>query len=161
MSKQGKKKKRPSEYLEATPAPKDNIAPGDRCVYCGKALSPESGQWLVTVRTRSFPVCSDECREQADAYVQADRKNKKFLYLVLFLCAIAILIGSVVHDPSLFLYPAISLAGLGLILFPYPITSFETFFGCPIRRVVFISRILGGMLILLGIFFLLAIRMAG
>jgi len=161
MSKQGKKKKRPSDYLAGPSDPTANIAQVDRCVYCGKALSPESGQLLVTVRTRSFPVCSEECRENADAYVRADRKNKTFLYLILFLSSIAILIGSVLHDPSLFLYPAVCLAGLGLILFPYPITSFETFFGCPMRRVVLICRILGTVLILLGIFFFVAIRILG
>ena len=161
MSKQGKKKKRPSEYLNVPPDPSANIAPGDRCVYCGKALSPEFGQLFVTARTRSFPVCSEECRELADEYVLADRKKKKFLYLILFLCSIAILIGSVLHDPSLLIYPAIGLAGLGMILFPYPITSFETFFACPMRRVVLICRVLGAALILLGIFFFVAIRIAG
>ncbi|MCI2058472.1 MAG: hypothetical protein LKJ80_04600 [Oscillibacter sp.] len=158
MSKKGQKKKRPSEYLTPSADPSANVAQTDRCVYCGKALDPQAPPCLVTVRTRSFPVCGQACREGADAYVRSDRQRKKFLYLVLFFCAIAILIGSVIHDPSAFLYPAVCLAGLGLIFFPYPITSFETFFSCPIRRVVLICRIVGVILVILGVFFFAALR---
>lgn len=158
MSKKGQKKKRPSEYLNEPANPDATFAPGDRCVCCGKALSAESPALYVTARTRSFPVCSGACREEAEEYVRRDRKNKVFLYLLLFLASVAILIGSVVHDPSFFLYPAVCVAGLGLILFPYPITSFETFFSCPMRRVTLVCRVLGGVLVALGIFFFVYAR---
>lgn len=161
MSKKGQKKKRPSEYLREPSNPAANIAPGDRCVYCGKPLGPESPALFVTVRTRSFPVCSAECRERADEYVRGDRKNKKFLYLVLFVCAVAILVGSIVRNSFLLLDPAVCLAGLGLILFPYPITSFETFSGCPMRRVTLVCRVLGVILIALGIIFFAAACVSG
>jgi|GEM_PF-322460 len=158
MSKKGQKKKRPSEYLHKPVNPEINVVSGDRCVCCGKVLSPEFSALHMTVRTRSFPVCSKECREEAEEYVRRDRRGKTFLYLLLFLASVSILIGSVVHDSSLFLYPAVCAAGVGLIVFPYPITSFETFFSCPIRRTTLVCRILGGVLVALGIFFFVYAR---
>jgi hypothetical protein len=156
MNQKHRKKKRPSEYLASASDPASNVAAGDRCVCCGRPISSDP-PLTVIVRTRSFPVCSEACRTETETYVQADRKNKIYLYLIFFICAIGILAGSLAHNQSLFLYPAISLAGVGLTLFPYPITSFETFFSCPIRRVTAVCRAVGVLLAVLGIFFLVAL----
>ncbi|MEY8402538.1 hypothetical protein AALA54_04220 [Oscillospiraceae bacterium 44-34] len=148
-------KKRRTKKIYPKPAlPEDNLARWDRCVYCGKPVSPEAPPAVAQGRTRRFPACGVPCKEAAEDYVQADQKRKLGLYLILMVCAILILISALGGWQGPLTYTAILLAGIGFAAFPYPITTFETFQSCPIRRVTQITRILGTVLILLALIFI-------
>jgi hypothetical protein len=44
------------------------------------------------------------------------------------------------------------LAGVAFLIFPYPISSFESFYSCPIKAVVWVCKIIGSVFILFGIY---------
>lgn len=134
---------------------------GERCIYCGNPLIEGKNSYAALVRTRRFHTCSALCQEAAERYVQQDRKKKTWLYLILFVGAVGIMISAlgIAGGATRFLmYGSILLAGLGFLLFPYPITSFETFLSCPIRKVTAISRGVGILLCVLAILFFFLAR---
>jgi len=147
-------KKRTKKVYPKPALPVDNLAHWDRCVYCGKPISAESPPFIAEGRTRRFPACGAACKEATEAYIQADRKWKVGLYLILLVCAVLILISALSGQPGTLTYIAVLLAGAGFLLFPYPITTFETFQSCCIRRVTQISWVLGVILIVLSLVFL-------
>lgn len=150
-------KKRTKKVYPKPAVPVDDLAHWDRCVYCGRPVSVEAPPFIAAGRTRRFPACSEACKNATEAYVQADRKGKLGLYLILMVCAVIILIAALGGQQNVLMYAAVLLAGIGFLVFPYPITTFETFQSCCIRRVTQISRGLGVILILLSLaFFALA-----
>lgn len=116
-----------------------------KCVYCGKELTKK--QWKARVRTRSFGVCDKACQEKTERYVQADRRYKGVLYLLVFIgglgFALSAFLGGESEVRMLGAYVGQFIAGMAFIVFPYPITSFETFFDTPIQKVTRITRIVG------------------
>lgn len=149
-------KKRVKKVYPKPVVPEDNLAHWDRCVYCGKPVDPDAPPFAADAHTRRFPVCSQRCKEGTEAYVRADRKYKKVLYIVLFLCALSVLLASMFSPDGIAMSVPILPAGIVFLLFPYPITTFETFQSCPIRRVILLSRILGVVLIVLSAVFFAA-----
>lgn len=147
-------KKRTKKVYPKPVLPDDDLARWDRCVYCGKSVSVQAPPFAAQGRTRRFPACSAQCRDAAEAYVQADKKGKLGLYLILLVCAVMILIAALGGKPGLLMYAAILLAGIGFLTFPYPITTFETFQSCCIRQVTRITRVLGAAFILLALVFI-------
>lgn len=134
---------------------------GERCVCCGKPLAEGGQAFVAQVQTRCFHTCSTACKEATERYVQADKRQKIWLYLILLLSAIGILISAVDQTKGamhLLTYVSIFLAGFGFLVFPYPITSFETFLSCPIRRVTAISRGIGILFCALAVLFFILTR---
>jgi predicted nucleic acid-binding Zn ribbon protein len=129
------------------------IAGGNKCVNCGKAVTDYEAPYYAMVTTRKFPVCSKECQEMTLAYVEKDKKYKTYLYLIMFFAAIGVFIGAIFSENPYIVYPCVALTGLAFLLFPYPIYSFDTFLKTPIKTVTLIFRIIGIILICLGIFF--------
>lgn len=152
------KKKRVKK--EAYRSEKMESVRGERCIYCGNSLGEGNNSFTAMVRIRRFHTCSAPCQAAAERYVQQDRKEKTWLYLIVFAGAIGIMVSAlgIAGGATRFvMYGSILLAGLGFLLFPYPITSFETFLTCSIRKVTAISRGVGALLCVLAVlFFLLA-----
>lgn len=137
-------KKRVKKVYPKPVVPGDDRAPGENCVYCGKAVDMEDRLYTPPIPTRRFPVCSEACRSATERYVRADKRHKTILYLVLLVCAVVILVTALTgRQTGLPYYITILLAGTGFAAFPYPITSFETFQSCPIKRVTLLCRVLG------------------
>lgn len=149
-------KKRVKKVYPKPAQPADDLAHWDRCVYCGKPVDPDQPPYTASGPTRRFPVCSQDCQRGAEAYIRADRRYKKVLYLVLAVCAILVLGATIFSAGNLVMCLPILPAGVGFLLFPYPISTFETFQSCPIRRVTLLCRILGGALIVLFAVFFIA-----
>lgn len=142
-----------SAAASGKPAPVQAVPEQKYCVYCGRLL-PES-PLKVPVRTRGFHVCSEGCREQAEQYVRNDKKLKLVLYSLILIAAMLILAAAVSANGMRLSYLAQIVAGAGFLLFPYPISSFETFLTCPIRMVKLISRGIGILFIGFGMFLFL------
>ncbi len=137
-------KKRVKKVYPKPATPNADLATGDRCVYCGKHLPAGERIYTPVIRTRRFPVCSEGCQTAVEKYVRADKRHKIGLYLTLLVCAVVILIAALNGQQSgIFYNIAILLAGIGFVLFPYPITSFETFQSCPVKKVTLICRVIG------------------
>lgn len=132
------------------------IARGDKCVCCGLPVYAEDPPFLVPIHTRRYPVCSEKCAEHTTRYVAQDQKFKRFFYYGLVICAMLILIGSIANESPYLIFSGVCVAGLDMILFPYPVSYFNSFFSCPIRRVTLLTRLIGVVLTALGIFFLVA-----
>ncbi|MBR0598247.1 hypothetical protein [Sinanaerobacter chloroacetimidivorans] len=126
-----------------------------KCVYCGKKIKEET--YLAGASTREFPVCSKECKEDTEQYVRMDKKYKLYMYLAIFVAAVSILLNLVLSKGMTLIYVMQILAGFAFLLFPYPISSFESFYSCPIRTVVWICRVIGVFFILFGIYLLIAL----
>lgn len=124
----------------------------ERCVYCGKTL-PEK-PYKAKAHTRSFSVCSEDCRVRTEAYVARDKRFKLAMYLLIFLGGLGFL-GSAVFGKGthamLGAYIGQIVAGAAFLLLPYPITSFETFHVTSIRKVTRLSRAIGAVLVVWGI----------
>ena len=124
------------------------------CVYCGKKIPANPSPFSVHVVTRSHPVCSLECRQGVEEFVRKDKKNKKFMYYFLVLAALLILVGSLIFLKSMkLLGPGIAAAGCRMFFFPYPVNYFDNFYGCCIKKTTVISRVIGAVLMALGVFF--------
>lgn len=123
-----------------------------KCVYCGKKI--EEGKYKAKAITREFPVCSEECAGKTERYVAQDKKYKIVLYVIIFICAVGILLNVLANRGMQLIYAVQILAGLGFLLFPYPVSSFESFYSCSISKVKLISRIIGLFFILWGTFLL-------
>ena len=131
------------------------IAEGNKCTYCGKKLDMsdlEKVNYAKAIK-RYFPVCSTECENEVTKYVENDRKHKKHFYTMFTVCAFTTLIGVVINRPIVS-FIGVIIGGLSMVLFPYPITSFETFVNNSIKTTTRIVIILGTLITLAGMFFL-------
>jgi len=145
-------KKTPVKNAKNTTA---EFAGGDKCVYCGKPVNGSQKTVAVAGRitTKSFPLCSADCKDSAEAYIAKDKKLKKYMYLMVLAAAACILVSALLTNLGLLMYFGLALAGLAFILFPYPISMFETFQRRSIKAVTLICRILGTVLIILAAVF--------
>lgn len=122
----------------------------ETCVYCGKEL-PEK-PYKAKAHTRSFAVCSEDCKQKTETYVQKDKKWKTLMYLLIFVGGIGFLLSAIFGgDNMLGAYIGQVIGGLAFLLLPYPITSFETFHAMSIRGVTRLCRVIGAVLTVWGI----------
>ena len=128
-----------------------DCVPGDKCVYCGKHLEGRlSEHHYARATTRCFPVCDETCERGLEKNVHADKRMKPFLYIGLLICAVLVFFSALVGHQGFVLHIATIIAGIAFVLFPYPITSFETFQSASIRTVTRVFRAIGGILICAG-----------
>lgn len=132
----------------------DKRAHGRKCVYCGKAVPEYNAPFYATAITREFPVCSEACKAGVEDYVERDRKFKPVLYILMFFGSIGVFIGAIFGEHPMIVYPCIALIGAAMLIFPYSIYSFETFLGTPIKTVTLLMRLIGIVILGVGIFFL-------
>ena len=134
---------------------KVEFAGGDKCVYCGKPVtgSPKTVSVAGRITTKSFPLCSTACKDSADAYIAKDKKLKKYMYLMVLAAAACILVSALSTNLGMLMYLGLALSGVAFIVFPYPISMFETFQRRSIKSVILICRILGAVLIVLAAVF--------
>lgn len=133
----------------------DKHAYGMQCVYCGKKLDqtvPEKDKLYAKATTRQFPVCCEECKKGVEDYVAADKKNKIHFYQVLTICMFMSLIGALFNKWWIS-FPGMIVGGLAFIIFPYPITSFETFLNYSIKGMTRLVRIIGLVILAAGVAF--------
>lgn len=131
------------------------IAEGHKCTYCGKKLdmsNPDEVNYAKAIK-RYFPVCSDTCEQEVTKYVENDRKHKKHFYTMLTVCAFTTLIGVLINKPIV-AFIGVIIGGLSFVIYPYPITSFETFVNNSIKTTTRIVIIIGTIITLAGMFFL-------
>ena len=131
------------------------IAEGNKCTYCGKKLdmsNPNEVNYAKAIK-RYFPVCSKNCENEVTKYVANDRKDKKHFYTMFTVCAFTTLIGVIINKPIV-AFIGVVIGGLSFVLYPYPITSFETFVNNPIKTTTRLVIIIGTIITLAGIFFL-------
>ncbi|NLH00297.1 MAG: hypothetical protein GX488_00085 [Clostridiales bacterium] len=143
---------------KSTKNDKIEFAGGDRCVYCGNSVNGNDTVIAkARVKTRSFPVCGLSCKEAAESYVENDKRLKKYMYLLILASAACILISSLSAGMSFLMNIGVVIAGAAFVFLPYPISMFETFQHTPIRRVVAVCRVIGVILISVGVIFMLYI----
>ena len=131
------------------------IAKGDQCTYCGKKIDtskPDEIEYAKAIK-RYFPVCSSECENEVAKYVENDKKHKKHFYTMLTVCAFMTLIGAITNH-SIIAFIGVIIGGLSFMIFPYPITSFETFVNNSIKTTTKIVRVIGALITIAGLFFL-------
>lgn len=131
------------------------VAKGNQCIYCGKSLKGIDDEEKLYAKAikRYFPVCSSECESEVTKYVESDRKYKKHFYTMFTVCAFTTLIGVLINRPIVS-FVGVIIGGLSMVLFPYPITSFETFVNNSIKVTTRIVMIVGTIIVLAGMFFL-------
>lgn len=131
------------------------IAKGDQCIYCGKKLKDidEDDKLYAKAIKRYFPVCSEDCENEVTKYVENDKKHKKHFYTMFTVCAFTTLIGVLINRPVVS-FVGVIIGGLSMVLFPYPITSFETFVNNSIKTTTRIVMVIGTIITLAGMFFL-------
>lgn len=128
----------------------------ERCVYCGRKIE---GEKPITAKahTREFSVCSEACKAGTEQYILKDKKYKMALYLTIFVAALTIL-GTLVFQGNMRLMYVVQVVfGIAFSLMPYPVSSFESFYSCPIKVVVGICRGVGIAFALFGLYLLIAL----
>ena len=147
-------------YVETSDSKKPvkmDIMEGDFCYYCGKWIVSDKAPQYAVIKTRVAPCCCTACKEKTEKYVERDKNYKIVLYAAMFFAALAVFGGALFSENPMVVYPAVTLVGVAMIAFPYPITSFETFSKNPIKKVTMLTRILGGIIACVGLFFLLTL----
>lgn len=149
--------KRNGYYVGQKTKPKkeDKHAYGNQCVYCGKKLDttiPDKEKLYAQGPTRLFPVCSEECRLGTEAYVEADKTHKPHFYWMFLLCGIMLLAGALLNKWWI-CFPGMCIGGLAFLIFPYAITSFDSFLLYSIKGITRTTRIIGFIILAAGIFF--------
>ena len=131
------------------------ITYGNKCTYCGKKLNTANEEEIEYAKAikRYFPVCSKTCEDELARYVENDKKHKKHFYTMFTACAFITLIGVLINKPIVS-FIGVVIGGLSMVLYPYPITSFETFVNNPIKMTTRIVMIVGTIITLAGLVFI-------
>ncbi|WP_283673404.1 hypothetical protein [Butyricicoccus sp. Marseille-Q5471] len=134
----------------------------EKCVYCGRDLPEKPVQ--AKVHTRSFEVCSEQCRTRTEQYVKNDKRFKTAMYLLIFVggtgFVISAFFGGTDSLHMLGAYIGQLVAGLAFLLMPYPVSSFESFHSMSISGVTRLTRIIGTVLSVSAVV-LLALTLCG
>ena len=137
------------------------LADSDICVYCGKKLDKNEPMIYAKADNikyakasmRYFPVCSSECEKNLIDFIQEDKKEKDKFYSVAAIGLLIAIYGSIRHISYISML-GILLCGIGLALFPHPITSFDTFSYHSIVKTTKFVRIIGIIIIIAELIFL-------
>ena len=131
------------------------IADSDKCIYCGKNILdvPKDELLYTKAITRYFPVCSETCADEVNKYVNSDKKHKTHFYWLLIICALLTTVGAIENIPIV-AFAGVTIFGFAFLIFPYPITAFETFTNFPIKKTLVLIRIIGIIILVAGLFFL-------
>jgi len=138
---------------------KMDVMDGKYCVYCGKWIMYPTAPYYAKITTRVAPCCCEECKAKTEKYVSNDKNYKVVLYLLLFIAALGVFTGALFNQNPRIVYPCVTGVGLAMMIFPYPISSFETFLITPISTVTLLTRILGLIISAAGIFFFIHLAM--
>ena len=127
-----------------------------KCVYCGKEYS--EGGLKINVSNGTFDVCSNECKKLTVEYLNKDKEYKNRSYIMIFCGSIGFILSTFFFSGKYKLVPmylGMIIAGTALLVYPYIFSSFITFTRYPIKKVTKMVRIMGGLIILLSLFFLI------
>lgn len=134
----------------------------DKCVCCGKSL-PEK-PIKVKAHTRTFEVCSEDCKQDTQNYLAKDKRFKTALYLLVLLGGIGFAISAFFGGDSPYrmvaAYTGQLIAGMAFLALPYPVISFESFHAMSIRGVTRLTRIIGTALAASAVCFLVLTLMS-
>ena len=127
-----------------------------KCVYCGKEYS--EGGIKINVSNGTFDVCSNECKKLTVEYLNKDKEYKNRSYIMFFCGSIGFILSTFFFSGKYKLVPmylGMIIAGTALLVYPYIFSSFITFTRYPIKKVTKMVRIMGGLIILMSLFFLI------
>ena len=127
-----------------------------KCVYCGKEYS--EGGLKINVSNGTFDVCSNECKKLTVEYLNKDKEYKNRSYIMIFCGSIGFILSTFFFSGKYKLVPmylGMIIAGTALLVYPYIFSSFITFTRYPIKKVTKMVRVMGGLIILLSLFFLI------
>lgn len=103
------------------------------------------------VHTREFPVCCEICKNKTETYVKRDKKLKTVLYVIIFFVALGIIGSTFAGGSTTTARVCQIIAGVSLVLLPYPFVSFEIFSHVSLKTAVIVCRIFGFICIVLGV----------
>lgn len=110
-----------------------------KCKYCGKELSS------------NFEFCSDECEKSYRNAAEKDRYKIKYFILGIILGFLAMFCG-VISNSDLIIGSGIIIMGIVVVLLPFTTSETTGYFGY--QKSKFVGRILGILLIAVGIGFI-------
>lgn len=108
-----------------------------KCKYCGKKLND------------NFEFCNSKCESCYEKMVDNDSHKIKFFILGIILGFVVILYGIILNNSSFIIGLGIIVMGIDVVLFPFTTPETNTFLGY--RKSKFVGRILGILLIVVGI----------
>lgn len=113
----------------------------ERCLYCGNTIKDQSLR--VNVKKDTYPVCCEDCRIKAEEYIEKERRQKVILYCIMFFSAVGYLV-IVAFNLKWNGIGAIPIcAGIAIMLFPYPVTSYKSLSNCPVKNLIKACKIVG------------------
>jgi hypothetical protein len=145
-------KKRKLEFSDRSREENPNYVSSKICVWCGKPLDPDTHKrHYMEISKRFYPVCDEDCEQEVRGFVEKDRKYKPVIYIVLFFAVIVMFFASFAEWRDIVIAPSLIVCALAFILFPYPFSNPDTFTILPMRRSRVASRIVGAVLLAVGI----------
>lgn len=146
------KRRRNLEFSERSKEDNPNYVSSSICVWCGKKLDLDTHKRrYMEISRRFYPVCDEECEREVRGFVAKDRKLKPIIYITLFVAVVLMFLASFVDWRDVVLAPCLILVGVVFIAFPYPFSNPQTFTMLPMRRSKVVCRIIGVVLLAIGI----------
>lgn len=147
-----KNKKRNLQFTERSKEDNPNYVASEICVWCGKKLDPDTHKRRYMDISRMFyPVCDAECEQAVRGFVAKDHKFKSVVYITLFVAVVLMFASSFVEWRDVVLAPCLITVGVVFLAFPYPFSNPQTFTMLPMKRSKIVCRLIGIVLLAVGI----------
>jgi len=126
----------------------------ERCLYCGNLIEDRSLH--VKVKNDTYLVCSQECKANAEMYIEKERRQKFILYWIMFFLAVGYLIITAFQLQWKGIGAIPICAGIAIMMLPYPVTfSYKSLHNCPIKKLIKYCKTIGIAFTLFGILLLI------
>jgi hypothetical protein len=116
-----------------------------KCIWCNKPCGPE-----ITVEDKdgTYACCSEECRHKSEKFLRFGKRFSPLFLGLIIACTVA-LIALSVTAPRLVSLP---MAAMGFVILFFPFCTPQTVQALGLKKSVLIGRIVGVIVIALGIF---------
>jgi len=141
---------------------KEQVAPGHKCVYC-KRIADENILVDLVIGSGELHYCSETCKYETKKHIEAVNKHKGlFLGLTLGTTLAMVLVNGLIiafnlrtQLMTLTTSGAVAIIGIAIIIFPFSTPQTVQWLG--VKNAKAVARILGLLLIVLGLSFPLSL----
>ncbi|NHJ46762.1 MAG: hypothetical protein FK733_03140 [Asgard group archaeon] len=141
----------PEEQIESD----EKIISENKCIWCNIESSEEQSLYESEILQRGkdtpskFWICSIEHEKRVVGYYRYSEKTYIFYLALVFLAPIILIVLTIFLDSLIFTFAIFFSLGLGLVI--VPLLGNQIIYNLGIKRTNILGRILGGMLMLIGI----------
>lgn len=116
-----------------------------KCIWCNKSCEPE-----ITVQDKdgTYACCSEECKQKAEKFLLFGKRFSPLFLGLILVCVVTLIVLSVTVPR----FATLPMAAMGFVILFLPFCTPQTVQMLGLKKSAVIGRILGVIVIALGIF---------